>query len=73
MKEKNIPYNISWEIVSKSKSYTPASQSCNLCIREIFFILFKSEMATLNSRCELMGSCRHRDKFKLNKTKTSFQ
>ena len=57
LKNANISYDISWEVVSKSKSYSPGSQSCNLCIREILFILFKSDMATSNSRSEMMGSC----------------
>ena len=66
LKLKHIDFELSWRIVSKARSYSPTNKICNLCNREIYFILFKPNMATLNKRNELMSKCRHRAKFKLS-------
>ena len=69
LKEEQVNFEISWSIVCKSRAYSPASGKCNLCITEIYYILYKSEMASLNHRSEIMGFCKHRDKWKLEKVK----
>ena len=69
LKSLNCDYELSWRIVSKARSYSPSSKICNLCNREIYFILYKPEMATLNKRNELMSACRHKLKFKLQNQK----
>ena len=65
----NCDFDLSWKIVSKANSYSPSSKICNLCNREIFYILYKPEMGNLNKRNELMSACRHKWKFKLENQK----
>ena len=62
LKDNNINYTISWKIIAHARPYSTASKTCNLCLTEKYFILFKPEMSTLNSRNELASSCRHRKK-----------
>ena len=69
LKLKNCDFDLSWRIVSKANSYSPSSKICNLCNREIYYILYKPEMANLNKRNELMSACRHQTKFKLQNQK----
>ena len=52
-------------IVKRARSYNPASDRCNLCLWEKYFIICEPTMATLNKRNELVSSCRHYKKFLL--------
>ena len=65
LKLNNVDFQLNWRIISKARSYSPTNKICNLCNRETYFIIYKSHMATLNKRNELMSQCRHRAKFKL--------
>ena len=58
--ESNIPYKISWKIISRCPSFNPSTKTCKLCLREKFFIMFRPEGATLNDRSEIFATCRHR-------------
>ena len=69
LKEKNIPHNIKWEILSKTKSYQPGSKTCDLCNSEKWKILTADPEKTLNKRTEIMNKCRHKTKFKLANVK----
>ena len=40
LKENNIPYDISWEIVTKAPQYNPSSRVCRLCILEAYHLIF---------------------------------
>ena len=62
LKKQNVRHNITWKILSRRKSFNPATRRCNLCLREKFCIIFKPEGASLNSRSELFSTCRHRKK-----------
>ena len=46
LKRQNNVFSMTWKIVDRANKYTPASNSCNLCISEIFHILFKTQNAT---------------------------
>ena len=75
LREENINYEISWEIVENAKIFNPISGICALCTREKYLIAFAPEGATLNKRSELFSSCRHKRKMLLvkpnhKKTKT---
>ena len=50
--------------MKKSENY--ASNRCNLCLWEKYFIIYKPKMATLNKRNELVSACRHNKKFLLS-------
>ena len=53
LKEKNETFNISWKILAKAQPFSQVTGLCQLCTREKYFIVFKPELGTLNSRNEL--------------------
>ena len=61
-KENNI--NIKWEILYKCHTYQAGNNRCDLCLTEKLTIM--NNIGTLNRRSELMSTCRHRAKYKLN-------
>ncbi len=65
LKDRNITYNITWKTITKSKQYSTTTNTCNLCLKEKFYIICKPEMATLNNRNELSTECPHKKKFLL--------
>ena len=67
LKDKNINYELKWKILQKAKPYKPGSRQCQLCVAEIYYILFQPEEASLNDKSEVMGKCRHQNKIKLCK------
>ena len=50
-----VDYSIEWKIISRAKPFDPGTGVCRLCIREKYFIIFKPNMATINSRSEIGG------------------
>jgi hypothetical protein len=58
LKRRGIEFHIKWLTLKRAKPYSPASNRCNLCLWETYFILCKPELATLNKRNELVSSCR---------------
>ena len=70
LKRENAPYEISWKPLSRARVFNPVTRSCQLCLREKYFISFHPESASLNSRDELYSTCRHRLKMLLGKFKT---
>ena len=67
LKEQNITYSISWQVLSRNEPYRCGAKQCNLCPSEKFEILKSDPRKTLNKRTEIVGKCRHRAKFKLKK------
>ena len=65
LKRRNVNFELKWRIVAKSKPYSPSSKVCELCTSEINYIMFKRNMATLNSRSEFFGFCLHKGKYLL--------
>ena len=70
LKRQNIQFDVTWSLKQKAFAYSPGAASCNLCISEVYHILYKPEGATLNSRNELKNKCLHMEKFKLSNHKT---
>ena len=68
LKNNNILFSLNWKIIAKAKSYIPGDRVCNLCLQEKFYIIYKSSMATLNTRNELASKCKHRWKYLLENT-----
>ena len=62
LKEAKENFTLSWNILSKAQPYSNITGVCQLCTREKYFIIFKPEFGTLNSRNELLSSCRHKKK-----------
>ena len=71
LKDRNTKFEIKWNILSKAKPFSPVSGVCNLCTREKFFIVYKSELGTLNSRDEMKSNCRHKQSVLIDKTWTT--
>ena len=52
---------LSWRFLKTNlPSFNPITKKCILCINEKFFILYKPDEASLNSRSEIFSSCRHK-------------
>ena len=58
-----IEWTIEWKILARAKGYNPITGVCRLCLKECYFLLFKTETASLNKRGEIFTPCPHR-KFK---------
>ena len=69
LKDQNQNFELKWKILSQAKPYQSGDSCCQLCLAEIFIILFQPEEATLNARSEIFNKCRHSNKFKLDKAK----
>ena len=63
LKDRDIDFEMSWKIIDKAKPYSPSTKICNLCIREVFFIMYHKDKATLNKRSEFFGHCLHKRKY----------
>lgn len=62
LKDNGTNYNIKWRVIAKAKTFDIASNRCNLCIAEKFYIIYHPEMATLNEHRGLISACRHTNK-----------
>ena len=67
LKDNNTPYTINWKFLKKASVYNVSTKRCNLCLWEKYFIICEPHSATLNSRSELVSSCRHSKKFSLTR------
>ena len=65
LKDNDIDYTISWEILQSAQRYSAGRASCDLCTSEKFHILKAWDKSLLNSRSELVSKCRHARKFSL--------
>ena len=64
----NKNYDMKWNILDRAPDFNPVTRKCRLCLKEIFYIMFQPEGATLNKRSELFSTCRHRLRLLLNNT-----
>ena len=60
LKDDNENYDTRWSLIDRATPFNPVSRKCRLCLKEIFYIIFEPENATLNRRSELYSTCRHR-------------
>ena len=60
LKDENENYDTRWSLVDRASPFNPVSRKCRLCLKEIFYIIFEPETATLNKRSELYSTRRHR-------------
>ena len=70
LKRSNTVFDVRGKIVDRAQQYTPMTKTCNLCISEIYHIIYNPKNATLNSRNELKGHCRHWEQYRLSNFKT---
>ena len=69
LKDTKTNFQITWKILKQAAPYNPASNRCNLCLWEKYFIICRPDLASLNKRNELITSCRHANKFLLKNFK----
>ena len=60
LKSNGIEPTVNWKLVDRGKKYSPVTGVCQLCTKEAYYIIFKPEMAELNSRSEIFSACRHK-------------
>ena len=53
-------YKIDWKFLDRGHPFSPVSGLCQLCTKEKYCILYKSHLASLNSRNEVTSNCRHK-------------
>ena len=66
LKDDGTPYKISWRIIRHAQPYSPRTNHCNLCLWEKYHIITAEKSTILNSRTELISTCRHKRKFLLS-------
>ena len=67
LEEEGKQYTVKWEIMDRAPVFNPVTRKCRLCLKEIFYILFRPDSASLNKRGELFNTCRHRKQKLLEK------
>ena len=65
LKNNNIPHNSKWCIMPKARLYLCGSRKCSLCFTEKLTIIKADPESLLNTRDELVSTCKHMDKFTL--------
>ena len=60
LKSRGLEPSLSWKLVDRGKIFSPVTGNCQLCTKEAYHIIFKPEMAELNSRTEIFSTCRHK-------------
>ena len=68
LKDNNTPYKITWKIITHAKPYSPNTKRCNLCLSEKYYIITANRTTSLNTRSELISTCRHRKKYLLSES-----
>ena len=64
LKDEEIDYSIKWEIHKKAAPYQCGARKCDLCLAEKIAIASGDPVKMLNSRSELISTCRHAAKFR---------
>ena len=67
LKSLNINPTVNWSIRARAFTYRGGATHCDLCLTEKTVIALGKPNSTLNSRSEILGKCRHRLKFTLQK------
>ena len=69
LNDKNIDFNLKWEIGAFTSSYKCGTGRCHLCLTEKLSIIRAHPLIILNKRTESISKCRHRNKFTLARFK----
>ena len=69
LKDKEVDFDIKWDIIVKSAPYICGSRKCDLCLSEKLIIARADPGKLLNSRAEIISKCRHQNKFTLKNFK----
>ena len=69
LNDKEENYKIKWEIIQKATPLKCGAKVCQLCLSEKFHILTHKGNNLLNTKNEVISTCRHRKKFLLSSVK----
>ena len=70
LKDRGVNHEIQWKLIDRAPTYNPVIKKCRLCLKEIFFIMYRKHSSTLNKRSEVFNTCRHRTQDLLINLKT---
>ena len=70
LKDNGLDFEITWKILEKAQTFNPVNKKCMLCLKEKYFIMYRTEGSTLNKRSEIFNTCRHRTQSLLAKVKS---
>ena len=62
--------SVTWSIARRASPYRCGTRRCDVCLSEKLVIALSDPSSTLNSRAEIISTCRHRRKFRLSELKT---
>ena len=62
--------SVTWSIARRAAPYKCGTRRCDVCLSEKLVIALSDPSSTLNSRAEIISTCRHRRKFRLSELKT---
>ena len=68
LKDRDIDYNVRWNIIDRASSFNPATRECALCVLEKYYIMFQPDQASLNLHEEIFKPCLHRKQLLLANT-----
>ena len=68
LKDNGVAYDIYWKIIARGRGFNPTTRSCQACLKEKYYIMFRPEGATLNDKTEFYNTCRHRKTLLLENT-----
>ena len=68
LKDQDINHVVTWQILEKSRVFNPITMQCLICLSESVKIL-DPNLASINTRNEIYGFCRHRKKYLLKYAK----
>ena len=60
LKEEQKGFHISWRFIDRGSNYNPITRVCRLCVKESYYLIFHTNMSTINKRSEVFNVCRHR-------------
>ena len=67
LKDENAQYEIRWDVARRAAPYKCGTRRCDVCLTEKMVIATADPSTMLNSRTEIVSTCRHRAKFSLEK------
>ena len=70
LKDNGTDYTVNWKLLERAPAFNPITKKCRLCLKEKYFIMYRSNSSSLNKRSEVFNTCRHRTQGLLSKAKT---
>ena len=59
LKENDQNFNINWKIIDRGTLFNPSTMRCNLCLKEKYNLLFRTDLCDINTKNEFGATCRH--------------